>query len=595
MIMKNIRRLCGNIAWICRPYRKYKIYLFLSIIVMGLYSPIDDLIYVRYPEIILGLLANGESFYYISAVAALISIAAFLNNAILKIARAYFTKKQALIGLCANREIYDKAMRIDYKYIDNPEYFDHFEWAVSEYTKQIEQGRMFLIRFAQCALSLILLSTVIATLGPWILLVECVQMLLHVIVNVSVNSNTMKYKEAAIPLDRRLGYFHRLFYLKEYAADMKSTPIGEIAKTSYDDYGNRKLKVLTKYTWRIELLNVLHEAILCGAEIIIMIYLIKSILEGSIPKIGMYITLSLSFYRLDSKIDEFTHLLKDANILAMNVEKIREFFKFESNIERDTEYEKIHLENGSCSVELRNVCFSYENSGFSLFKLNLSVRPGEKIAIVGENGAGKSTFVKLLLRLYDVDDGTITINGRSIKEYDVHQMRSRIGVAFQNTNIYAMSLAENVSLYQHLSEEDLRKTAKKLGLDELLEKNCADYDSELTREFFEDGILLSGGEAQKIGLSRVMSGDFSLLLLDEPSSALDPLAEYKLSQAILGTANRTTTIMIAHRLSTVRDADRIVVMSHGQICESGKHDELMNAKGVYYEMFTKQAENYVKQ
>lgn len=587
--------MCSNIAWICKPYRKYGLYLLLSIVIMGLYSPIDDIIYVRSPEIILKLLADGKPFPFIAAIAVMISCASFLNNSIFKIARAFFAKQKTSISLQANREIYAKAVHVDYKYIDNPEYYDNFAWAVEEYAKQIEKGREFLIQFTQCVLSLILLGTVIATLGPWILLIEVVQMLLHTVVNKHVNSNSIKYREESIPLDRRLGYFHRLFYLKEYAADMKSTLLGKIAGESYDKCGKQKLKVVTKYSWKIELLNVLHEVIFCVTEITIVLYLVKNILAGNIPQVGMYMTLMLSFYRLDSKIDALTYLLKDANILSMNVEKIRTFFRLESKIENDTGSGKVQPENGCFSVELKNVNFSYENSEFSLSDLNLSIQPGEKIAIVGENGAGKSTFMKLLLRLYDVDSGTIYINGRPIKDYDVRRMRSRIGVAFQNTNIYAMSLADNISLYHPVTAADMHETAERLGLNEILKKNCADYDAELTREFFEDGMLLSGGEAQKIGVSRVMSGDFSLLLLDEPSSALDPLAEYKLSEAILGAANQTTTIMISHRLSTVRDADRIIVMDHGRICECGNHNALMEAKGKYYEMFTKQAENYVRQ
>lgn len=420
-------------------------------------------------------------------------------------------------------------------------------------------------------------------------------MLLHVVVNKYLNAISIKYKEDLIPVDRRLGYFHRLFYLKEYAADMKSTMLGKIAGESYDNCGEQKLKVQAKYVWKIELLYILHEAILFSTEIIIMLYIIKNIIAGNIPEVAMYMTLMLSFYRLDSKIDMLTYLLKDANVLSMNVERIRKFFKLESKIENDVGPEKVQPENGCFSVELKDVGFSYDNSDFSLSNLNLSIQPGEKIAIVGENGAGKSTFMKLLLRLYDVDSGTIYINGRPIKDYDVRRMRSRIGVAFQNTNIYAMSFADNISLYHPVTAEKMRETAKQLGLDDVLKKNCADYDAQLTREFFEDGILLSGGEAQKVGLSRVMSGDFSLLLLDEPSSALDPLAEYKLSEAILSAANQTTTIMVSHRLSSVRDVDRIIVMDHGQICESGTHSALMEAKGKYYEMFTKQAENYVKQ
>lgn len=309
----------------------------------------------------------------------------------------------------------------------------------------------------------------------------------------------------------------------------------------------------------------------------------------------MYMTLLLAFYRLDSKIDILTYLMKDASSLSMNAEKIKAFFEIHSEIETDQKNPGSVPDSGNFSVELRNVGFSYENSDFFLSGLSFSISPGEKIAIVGENGAGKSTFVKLLLRLYDVAEGEIYINGKSIREYDIHALRKKIGVAFQNTNIYAMSFARNISLYGEVSEPALHEVTEMLGLDSVLAKNHTNYQAELTREFHADGIMLSGGEAQKIALARVMSGDFGLLLLDEPSSALDPIAEYKMCQAILSTANKATTIMIAHRLSTIRDADRILVLHQGTICECGDHDQLMALHGRYYEMFTKQAENYVKQ
>ncbi len=594
--MKSLNHHLKNIAWICKPFWQYgKLYIILSILVLGLYSPIDDIIYVRFPEVMINLLSAGKSFSYIAVVAAIICGISFANNTIRKMARVYFTKKQADISLKVNRDIYEKSLQLDYKYIDSPEYYNTYAWAVGEYAKQVNKGRDFLVSFFQCVFSLAALITIIAALGPWILLVEVVQMVLHTLINKQMNRNTIAQKEATVPLDRRLDYFHRLFYMKDYAADMKSTPLRKSVFHEYSETGKSKLQIVGTFAWKAEFWNTVHEIIFCVTELVIVLYLVRSIISGRIPEVGMYMTLMLSFYRLDSKIDVLTYLMRDASILSMNAEKIKAFFTIKSEIETNNEYSGSSPNQGSFSVELRNVGFSYENSEFSLSGLNLTIKPGEKIAIVGENGAGKSTFVKLLLRLYDVTEGGIYINGKSIREYDVQLLRQRIGVAFQNTNIYAMSFADNISLYGDVTETAIHETAERLGLNTILEKNRTDYHAELTREFHENGIVLSGGEAQKVALARVMSRDFGLLLLDEPSSALDPIAEYQMSQAILSAANKSTTIIVAHRLSTIRDADRIVVLDRGTICEIGSHEELMERNGKYCEMFTKQAENYVRQ
>ena len=238
--------------------------------------------------------------------------------------------------------------------------------------------------------------------------------------------------------------------------------------------------------------------------------------------------------------------------------------------------------------------FSYANSNFALKDVNLSISAGEKIAIVGENGVGKTTLVKLLLRLYDVTEGKILVNGVAIDQYDVKSLRSRIGVAFQNPNIYAISLADNLQMYGFADNEKLAETIEKMSLGGVLEKSNADITTELTKEFSNDGIMLSVGEIQKIALGRILVKDFGLLLLDEPSSALDPIAEYELMKMIYDRSKSITSIIIAHRLSTVRNADRIYVMENGGVTEVGNHDELMKLRGKYYEMFTKQSENYVK-
>ena len=243
---------------------------------------------------------------------------------------------------------------------------------------------------------------------------------------------------------------------------------------------------------------------------------------------------------------------------------------------------------GPLSLELRDVSFAYPESDFCLKHLSLKIEPGEKIGIVGENGAGKSTMAKLLLRLYDVDSGAILYNGKPIGEWDVHGLRRRVGIAFQDANLYALTLRENLQYYNpEASDERRRKALKTVGLERL-----DDLEKTVSREFLEDGIMLSGGETQRLALARLLMDDFGLMILDEPSSALDPLAEYKMTKLMFDVSN-TTTIMIAHRLSTIRDADRIYLISDGEVAEQGTHNELMALNGKYAEMFRKQAENYV--
>ena len=224
--------------------------------------------------------------------------------------------------------------------------------------------------------------------------------------------------------------------------------------------------------------------------------------------------------------------------------------------------------------------------------MNLKIPAGGRVAVVGENGAGKSTLTKLLLRLYDVGGGEILINGQDIRKYDVHKLRRKIGIAYQDVRVLAMSLRDNLTAYHDATDDELNAIMEKLGLGEVMEKIGGDYDKMVSREFTEDGAVLSGGEAQRVAIARLFTGPFGLLLLDEPSSALDPLAEYNLMKLILDKSNTATTIMIAHRLSTVREFDIIYHVEHGKIIESGTHDELMAAQGKYFEMFTRQAENY---
>lgn len=593
--MKTLIKDLKSVMWLCRPYWKYgKLYMAVSIIVFALYSVADDVIYVKFPEVIINLLAEGRTFVYIAIIAAIIEAASFFRNILPRLFLKYFAKRKEEIGLKLKRNVYEKAVNIDYKYIDTPEYYNHYAWAVNEYAKQANAAGDFIINICKRIASIAALVSIIAAIGPWLLLIEVLQMALHAVINTRMNQNEIQEKSELMPVDRRLNYFHRLFYMKEYSSDMKATALKNRVFDGYDKAGRSKVCIRACFAGKDAFWLIVHEVVFTLAEGFIILSLIYGIVSGNIPEIGMYMTMLLAFYRIDCKLEELVDILQQANGLSLNAQKIKKFFDIKSEIEAAEPESGVVPSEGKFAVELRNVGFTYENSGFSLSKLNFTIKPGEKIAVVGENGAGKSTFVKLLLRLYDVCEGEILINGRSIREYDLHRLRQRIGVAFQNTNIYAMSFAENVSLYGEVPENVIKEMVERFDFGSIFEKNHAGCDTELTREFDEKGIMLSGGEAQKVALARVMCRNFGLILLDEPSSALDPIAEYKMNKMILDAADGTTTIMVSHRLSTVRNADRIILIDEGKIKESGTHDELMELKGKYYEMFTKQAENYIK-
>lgn len=200
-----------------------------------------------------------------------------------------------------------------------------------------------------------------------------------------------------------------------------------------------------------------------------------------------------------------------------------------------------------------------------------------------------------MARLYDPDDGSILIDGKNIKEYSIKEIRNQIGIAPQIPNIYALTFKDNITLYnESVSAEELKKVCEMLRLDTILEKTGSTLESYMTKEFNENGIVLSTGEMQKLALARLCTKPFGLIILDEASSALDPIAGEEMNKILFERAQKTTTIMIAHRLSNVRNADCIYLIKNGEIAEFGNHEELMKKKGVYYNMFNKQAKNYVK-
>jgi ATP-binding cassette subfamily B protein len=221
----------------------------------------------------------------------------------------------------------------------------------------------------------------------------------------------------------------------------------------------------------------------------------------------------------------------------------------------------------------------------------MTIKPYEKIALVGYNGAGKTTLTNLLLRLYDVSDGEILIDGENIKGATISSHRNRFAAVFQDFQTFACTVGENVALDINPDKE---KVLEALGHSGFSKELPDGIDTELLREFADSGIMLSGGESQKVAVARAFYKNCPYVILDEPSANLDPIAEYNLNKAMMEAAENKTVIFISHRLSTTVNADRIYVMENGEIIDCGTHEELMAKNGTYAYMFNLQAEKYAQ-
>jgi ATP-binding cassette subfamily B protein len=245
--------------------------------------------------------------------------------------------------------------------------------------------------------------------------------------------------------------------------------------------------------------------------------------------------------------------------------------------------------------EFRNVSFSYPgNSRRVINGLDLHLRAGERVALIGENGEGKTTLVKLMTRLYDPVEGQILLDGVDLREYDLEDLYREIGVIFQDFMRYEMTARENIAIGRINEVNDLaliKKAAAKSMANEVIERLPRDYEQMLGRRF-DNGVDLSGGEWQKVALARAYLRNAQVLILDEPTAALDARSEFEVFQRFAELTAGKSALFISHRFSTVRMADRIIVLHNGRISEDGNHDKLVNLGGLYAGMFEMQAASY---
>ena len=493
--------------------------------------------------------------------------------------------------------LYEKASKVDLACYDDPEFYNSQVLALSEVDKQIDKVEGLVINVLSG------LSTFIST-GIYFIVKDKPSILFVVISFImSYFFNQMFVKvnyKARIernPSERKRTYIERIFYLNDYAKELRMNPdVADIMYDRFDKASEEIIAVDKKYARRRFGLEFLRKYVanLFFSDSLYVAYLVTMVVVTKSISISTLAILYSSFGRLKHSMNVFTETYPAACESSLYIQKIRDFLNTEQKIVSE---DKFVATKAAKRLDLKDVSFAYSSKTPNVIEnMNLFIKPGQKIALVGYNGAGKTTLVKLLMRLYDPTTGTIMADGTNIRKYELESYRDSIGAVFQDFNIFAGSVRENVVLAptENASEDKIIQSLKDSGLYDRAMQLENKLDSMLTTEFDDKGLNLSGGEAQKLAISRVFYKDAGLMILDEPSSALDPIAEYQLNHAMLKATGDKTVIFISHRLSTTRIADYIFMLEDGKIVEQGNHEELLALHGKYEAMWKAQAGAYIE-
>lgn len=493
-------------------------------------------------------------------------------------------------------EIYEKAKEIDLSCYDDKDFYENFILATEETDRCLDRFLVFETSIIARSVGLVCTIIFCIYINPVALLVMAAALPFELLCAVQENRKTVEARMERLPHEQQREYGNRVFYLSDYAGELRLYPqMKEECRTQYAEE-NHKIEVVNKkYGKSLFIYGLLREGIFArlvkeGAVWTLLLYqmLVQGVLSGA-----QLVTSRSCIWRGSNYVEIVIASLRNVAENSAYIYRIREFLQMEPTIVSRREEP---VPEGSGRLVVEHVDFGYLTGQQVLKDVTFSVEPGQKIALVGYNGSGKTTLVKLLLRLYDPDAGKICYHGKNIKDFQVMAYRRSIGSVFQDFKIYAATLKENVlmDVEDGSREENYQVEQALYDAHFTLEDNRLSYQIEtpLTTEFEKDGVNLSGGEAQKVAIARTLYRKQNLIIMDEPSSALDPLAEYRLNQELNEIAKDKTVIFISHRLSTVRDADCIYMMEDGRIVESGTHEELLKMGGKYAAMWGIQAGLY---
>ncbi|MDR1181316.1 MAG: ABC transporter ATP-binding protein/permease [Bacteroidales bacterium] len=489
----------------------------------------------------------------------------------------------------------DNIMKTEIKNLDDSKFLDDFIFSLNQVEGRTT-GSIFLI--SNLISNLTGLITSLAIIG-FINFELAALVLLIILISLLINNKLTRLQfksdnEIVLP-NRKRSYVERTYHMKKYALEIRLYPISKFLTKIYNEAVKDIFAIIKKYGLKTGLLNFIRAY---NQEIVLywgsMLIILTKLFSGhmNIEPVSV-IPVTIAVYGLSNYFLALTGIFNSLKEQELYSEKMFSFITPAKNIGKSN---KISIEKEiKHSITFNDVCFQYnQDEKFSLKNINFSFEPGEKIALVGVNGSGKSTIIKLLLGLYENYDGDIKIDGESISACNMRQYREQFSVVLQDFQQYPCTIAENILMdaVEAIEPEKIEEFLKAVDLELNLSKDDL-ISRPLTSEFNTEGLTLSKGQYQKIAIARIFASNKNFIILDEPTSSLDPISEYKVFNHLLEHFQEKTIIIISHRLTATKNADKIYLVDDGGIIENGSHSQLMQLGGKYAEMYTLQAEKYL--
>lgn len=488
-----------------------------------------------------------------------------------------------------------KTLKMNYQTLETPKILDMQQKAMESCNNNNGglEGMIHNIRNLLTSLLTIIVAVAGVAVLDWrlIIVLTVLSVLQFLFFKAVVKKDKKEVWDVLAPSWRKINYMERTTQDFDYAKDIRLFGMKNwLSGKQHDILREKESKIIySRNLWLSN--NAVNGIISIVSNGLIYGVLIYSVLNSdmSIGNFTLFMGLATAF---SSNLSSFLIQIGDIKKCSLQVDDLRTFLDYDDE-EKGDSLPLPHTDQ--YTFEFKNVSFKYAGAeDYALKNLNLTLEAGKRLAVVGLNGAGKTTFIKLLLRLYDVTEGEILLNGVNVKCYNRTEYYTLFAPVFQNVEIFAFPMSENISM-KNPDETDVtlsESCARKAGLSEKLDSLSDGINTELLKVLHDDGIDLSGGEKQKLALARALYKNAPVIVLDEPTAALDPLAEYNLYKSFDEIISDKTAVYISHRLSSTRFCDSIAMFKSGEMVEYGTHEELLKKGGDYAEMFEIQAQYY---